>query len=222
MLRFTTGLATLSLALALTACGKSEAGPSTPAPAAAPAAPAAPEGTGASAGNAAPDFTLGDLDGKSVTLSSFRGKTVVLEWFNPDCPFVKAQHTEGPLATLGKELTAKGIVWLSINSGAPGKQGTGVERNKAAVGEYAMANPILLDEDGAVGRLYQAKTTPHMVVIAPDGTLAYLGAIDNAPLGKIPESGFVNHVNEALADLDAKRAVRVPQTKGYGCSVKYL
>ncbi|MFO0744924.1 MAG: thioredoxin family protein [Myxococcota bacterium] len=181
----------------------------------------APAGSLATAGSAAPDFTLKDLDGKDVSLASFRGKTVVLEWYNPDCPFVRAQHSEGPMRTMAKEVAAKGVVWLSINSSAAGKEGNGVDRNKASVTEYGIENPILLDESGAVGKLYQARTTPHMVVIAPDGTLAYLGAIDNAPLGRVPESGYVNHVSEALADLAAGRPVKVPQTKGYGCSVKY-
>ena len=173
------------------------------------------------AGAPAPDFTLKDLDGKDVSLGSFRGKTVVLEWYNPDCPFVKKQHTEGPLATMPKEVAKQGVVWLAINSGAPGKQGHGVERNRASLAEYGISHAILIDEAGAVGRLYQAKTTPHMAVIAPDGSLAYLGAIDNAPMGRVPAEGFVNYVAEALADLAANRPVRTPQVKGYGCSVKY-
>jgi len=219
----------LLLALALGACGKSGAEPA-PAgsqavpPAGGAASPSGPSGEAslATAGASAPDFTLKDLDGKDVTLSSFRGKTVVLEWYNPDCPFVRHQHTDGPLATMASELTQKGVVWLAVNSGAPGKQGHGVERNKASLTEYKIAHPILIDEPGAVGKLYQAKTTPHMVVITPEGSLAYMGAIDNAPMGRVPEGGLVNYVSEALADLAAGRAVRTPQTKGYGCSVKYL
>ncbi|MCC6619993.1 MAG: redoxin domain-containing protein [Deltaproteobacteria bacterium] len=215
----------LLLALAVSACGKSGAEPPAPGASPVPAAGAAPGAAGpsglATAGATAPDFTLKDLDGKEVRLSSFRGKTVVLEWYNPDCPFVRKQHTEGPLATMPDELTKKGAVWLAVNSGAPGKQGHGVERNKASVAEYGIGHPILIDEPGAVGKLYQAKTTPHMVVITPEGALAYMGAIDNAPMGRVPESGFVNYVTEALADLEAGRAVRTPQTKGYGCGVKY-
>lgn len=222
-------LSGLGLALTLaTGCGKSGAESPPPGAQAVPADRGEPAkagdgvpASGVTAGATAPDFTLKDLDGNDVSLSSFRGKTVVLEWYNPDCPFVRKQHTEGPLATMADELSKKGVVWLAVNSGAPGKQGHGVERNKASLAEYKLAHPILIDEPGAVGKLYQAKTTPHMVVVAPDGTLAYMGAIDNAPMGRVPEGGFVNYVTEALADLEAGRAVRTPQTKGYGCSVKY-
>lgn len=235
MIRSVTSGLVLALTVAASACGKGDAAPPapvpaspTPAPAPAGGAPqAGPQGTApaaggpVAAGSTAPDFTLKDLDGKDVSLASFRGKTVVLEWYNPDCPFVKHAHTEGALKSQAKELTAKGVVWLAINSGSPGKQGTGVERNKASLTEYGLEHPVLLDEAGTVGKLYQAHTTPHMAVITPDGTLAYLGAIDNAPMGRVPESGYVNYVTDALADLAAGRPVKVPQTKGYGCSVKY-
>jgi peroxiredoxin len=111
----------------------------------------------------------------------------VLEWFNPDCPFVKYAHGEGgPLESLANELTKKdGIVWLAINSGAPGKEGAGVERNKQAQAEWKLEHPILIDEDGKVGHTYGAQTTPHMFVIDPAGKLIYAGALDNAPLGRV-------------------------------------
>ncbi|PRP89995.1 putative peroxiredoxin bcp [Enhygromyxa salina] len=136
-------------------------------------------------GQPAPAFTLPDLDGAQVSLADFAGKTVVLEWFNPDCPFVRYAHGEGPLATLGNEQTKAGVVWLAINSGAPGKQGAGVERNKQAKAEWKIEHPILIDEDGAVGHSYGAKTTPHMFVINPAGELVYAGGLDNAPLGRV-------------------------------------
>jgi peroxiredoxin len=171
-------------------------------------------------GKPAPEFRLNDLSGKEVALSSFKGKTVVIEWFNPGCPFVVYAHGEGPLTELAQKATADGVVWLAINSGAPGKQGHGVETNKKAVGDWKIGYPVLLDETGAVGRLYGATTTPNMFVVDPAGTLVYAGALDNAPLGKA-EGPVGNYVSAALADVAAKRAVATPTTKPYGCSVKY-
>lgn len=178
----------------------------------------------AAVGKPAPDFTLKDLDGKEVSLASFKGKTIVLEWFNPGCPFVKAAHTKGSLKGYVESLAAKDVVWLSINSGAPGKQGAGAEANKEGAAALGIKNPILLDESGAVGKTYGATNTPHMYVIDPTGTLVYAGAIDNSPdgEGESPTGDkLVNHVAEALDAIEAKRAVTVPQTKAYGCSVKY-
>jgi peroxiredoxin len=179
---------------------------------------------GAELGKPAPDFTLQDLDGKEVKLSSFKGKTVVLEWFNPECPFVKAAHGKGSLVDTAKQQQKKGVVWLSVNSGAPGKQGTGVEKNKAAVKSFAMENPVLLDETGTVGKAYGATNTPHLFIVDAKGTLVYRGGIDNSPdgEGKSPEGGkLINHVVAALEDLAANRPVKTPDTKAYGCSVKY-
>lgn len=221
MKRLTATLAMTGLALLLTACGKSQADSPSPAAASPTGAATAEVLASAEVGKAAPDFALKDLDGKVHKLSDYKGKTVVLEWYNPDCPFVVKQHQEGPLKSMAKDLAGQGIVWLAINSGAPGKQGAGIERNKASLTEYGLAHPILLDEDGKVGKAYKARNTPHMYVIKADGTLAYMGAIDNAPMGKAPESGLVNHVADALADLAANRPVKVPETKAYGCSVKY-
>ncbi len=175
-------------------------------------------------GTAAPDFTLKTLDGKDVKLSSFKGKTVVLEWFNPECPYVKAAHTKGSLVDTAKRAQAKGVVWLAINSGAAGKQGAGLEVNRKGVATFKLENPVLLDETGAVGRSYGATNTPNLFVIDGKGTLVYRGAIDNSPdgEGKSPEGGaLVNYVDQALEDVSAGKAVRVPETKPYGCSVKY-
>jgi peroxiredoxin len=138
----------------------------------------------ATLGDPAPAFSLPDLDGKTVSLADFAGKIVVIEWFNPDCPFVKYAHGEGPLATLAAEQSKAGIVWLAINSGAPGKQGTGVERNREAASEWKLEHAILLDEDGKVGHAYGATSTPHMFVIDAAGKLVYAGGLDNAPLGR--------------------------------------
>jgi peroxiredoxin len=180
--------------------------------------------TVAQIGQPAPDFELRDLEGHAVRLSQFRGKTVVLEWFNPECPFVRASHTKGSLKGLAEKYTDKGIVWLAINSGAPGKQGHGVEANLGGVRKYGLKHPVLLDENGAVGHLYDARHTPHMYVVDDKGVLAYRGAIDNAPdgEGEAPQGGtLVNYVESALADLSAGRSVKTAETEAYGCSVKY-
>lgn len=178
----------------------------------------------AEVGQPAPDFTLTDLDGKTHRLSDHRGKIVVLEWFNPGCPYVVAAHTRGSLVDAGARATKDGVVWLAVNSGAPGKQGYGVETNRAAAKNWAMAYPILSDPTGTVGKAYGATNTPHMFVVARDGTLAYKGAIDNSPDGErgAPQGGtLVEYVSAALADLAAGRPVRTAQTKAYGCGVKY-
>jgi peroxiredoxin len=178
----------------------------------------------AGVGQAAPDFTLADTDGKSHTLSALRGKVVVLEWFNPDCPFVRASHTKGSLVGLAAKHQATGAVWLAINSGAPGKQGHGAARNARARTEYALSYPVLLDETGRVGKLYGAERTPHLYVIDAQGTLVYRGAIDNSPDGEReePQGGkLINYVDDAVAALAAGKPVSVPETKAYGCSVKF-
>lgn len=176
----------------------------------------------AKVGTPAPDFTLKDLDGKEVKLSEFKGKTVVLEWFNPGCPFVKASHTEGSLK--GMAMKHKDVVWLAINSGGPGKQGHGVDPNRAAAQQFQLGHPVLVDADGVVGKLYGAQRTPHMFVIDPAGKLVYRGAVDNSPdgAGKSPKGGaLVNYVENALTAIQSSRAVEPAETAPYGCSVKY-
>jgi peroxiredoxin len=175
-------------------------------------------------GGAAPDFSLADLDGKTVKLSDFRGHLVVLEWFNPGCPFVRASHTRGTLAETASQHEKEGVVWLAVNSAAPGKQGYGTDANRAAAKDYRMDYPVLLDPSGRVGRAYGATNTPGMFVIDREGRLAYRGAIDNSPDGErqAPQGGaLVDYVSSALADLTAGRPVRYPETRQYGCSVKY-
>lgn len=171
-------------------------------------------------GEKAPNFSLPDLDGKVLELESLRGQTVVLEWFNPGCPFVVYAHEEGPLKDMARRHTADGVVWLAINSGAPGKQGHGVTANKDAARTWTMSHPVLLDEKGEVGQMYGAKTTPQMVVIDPLGVIQYAGALDNAPLGRA-QGRTINYVESALEDLAASREVKTSHTKPYGCSVKY-
>jgi peroxiredoxin len=192
-----------------------------PAEAVKPQAPAPAAGL---VGNPAPDFTLKDLDGKEHALASFKGKTVVLEWFNPECPFVKKSHTKGSLVDTAKRHTEAGIVWLAINSGAPGNQGHDPAVNAEAVKSFAMGHPVLRDEVGTVGRAYGATNTPNMFVIDPAGVVVYAGAIDNSKdgEGQSPEGGtLINYVDAALGDLAAGRPVATPQTKPYGCGVKY-
>jgi hypothetical protein len=174
-----------------------------------------------SPGDPAPAFSLPDLDGNPVSLADHAGKTVVLEWFNPGCPYVVHAHGEGPLADQAARTVREDVVWLAINSGAPGKQGHGVEANRAAAAEWRMGHPILLDESGEVGRAYGARTTPQMVVIRPDGRVAYVGALDNAPLGRLGGPAPVNYVEQALTELAAGQPVSVGRTQPYGCSVKY-
>lgn len=199
------------------------------APAPAAKAPAPSEGSqsevaNAKVGSSAPDFTLKDLDGKEVTLASLKGKTVVLEWFNPECPFVQRSHTKGSLITTAKRHAGAGVVWLAINSGAEGRQGHGTTVNAEAKTKFNLDYPILLDADGSVGKAYGATNTPHMFIINDAGVLVYRGAIDNSPDGEggSPKDGkLVNYVDDALAALKAGKAIATPETEAYGCSVKY-
>jgi peroxiredoxin len=178
----------------------------------------------AAVGQKAPDFTLTDLDGREYRLSDYtkQGKVVVLEWFNPDCPFVVKHHakTESMAGTYAAA-SSRGAVWLAINSGAPGKQGYGLERNKSAKADYGMDYPILLDESGKVGKMYGAKTTPHMFIIDSEGTLVYEGAIDDAPNADPASLGTTNYVKRALDELFGGREITAKETQSYGCSVKY-
>jgi peroxiredoxin len=175
-------------------------------------------------GKAAPDFTLKDLAGNEVKLASFKGKVVVLEWFNPGCPFVKRSHTVGSLVDTAKRHMKDGVVWLGVNSGAAGKQGADVAMNSDAVKAWSVPNPILRDETGAIGKAYGATNTPNMFVIDKTGTVVYAGAIDNSPdgEGKSAQGGkLINFVDAALEDVAAGRAVKTAVTRPYGCTVKY-
>ncbi len=175
-------------------------------------------------GEPAPDFTLTDINGVSHNLSDFRGKTVVLEWINHGCPFVVKHYSQGHMQALQREATSEGVIWLSICSSAPGKQGhySADEWKKVNAEQNGAATAILLDEEGTVGKLYGAKTTPHMFVINAEGTLVYQGAIDSKR-STSPEdiASSQNYVRDALADIAAGRPVAIPQTVSYGCSVKY-
>ena len=174
-------------------------------------------------GQPAPGFTLVDLEGKTHRLADYRGKTVVLEWFNPLCPFVVYAHEEGILADMSDRWADDDVVWLAINSGAPGQQGTGAELNKQYTTKWNMEHPLLLDESGTVGRAYEAKTTPHMYVIDSKGILLYRGGLDNAPRGQVRGGGQrVDYVEAALASVKAGESVAKAESEPYGCSVKYV
>jgi len=178
-------------------------------------------GASAELGQKAPDFALPDTEGRVHRLSEHMspGKITVLEWFNPDCPFVIKHHVTGrTMADLRSEF-ADDVIWLAVNSGAPGKQGHGLERNRRAIEEYGIRYPVLIDETGVVGMAYGAKTTPHMYVMDRGGVLVYQGAIDSDR--SAGTFGEVNHVREALNEVMAGKSVSVPETAPYGCSVKY-
>ena len=175
-------------------------------------------------GEEAPDFTLTDSKGTSHKLSDFRGKLVVLEWLNHECPFVKKHYSGGDMQKLQKEYTAKGVVWLSIISSAPGKQGhrTGPQAEADTKDKNAAPTAVLLDPSGEVGKKYDAKTTPEMFVLDKEGKILYAGAIDSI---KSTDSADIakaeNHVRQALDAALAGQPVPTPKTKPYGCSVKY-
>lgn len=175
-------------------------------------------------GKPAPAFALPSADGREVSLASQRGKFVVLEWLNHGCPYVRKHYDSGNMQRLQSELTGKGVVWLSIISSAPGKQGHSTPEQASAdvVAKQAKPTAVLLDESGTVGHLYGAATTPHMFVVDPAGTLIYMGAIDDQP-SFAPESltNATNWVKLALEEAMAGKPVSHPATKSYGCSVKY-
>lgn len=175
-------------------------------------------------GAEAPAFTLPASSGKTHSLSDFRGKVVVLEWVNPGCPFVVKHYGSGNMQNLQKWATDQDVVWLSIDSSAPGKQGylTAGDGEKLRKEAKWNSTALLLDPDGKVGKLYDAKTTPHMYVIGKDGKLAYVGGIDDKPTASPSDiPGARNHVKEALTEILAGKAVTVPVAKPYGCGVKY-
>lgn len=175
-------------------------------------------------GAPAPDFTATDSTGKAVTLSALKGKTVVLEWTNDGCPYVRKHYGTDTMQKLQRDATAKGVVWLSVISSAPGQQGyaTGLEADKLTQERKAAPTAVLLDPKGDLGRLYGASTTPHMFVIEPKGTIAYAGGIDDKPSSN-PETikPARPFVREALDALAAGQPVKTASARPYGCSVKY-
>jgi peroxiredoxin len=178
----------------------------------------------ANVGGPAPAFTGVDTKGKTHKLAEFRGKWVVLEWHNNGCPYVKKHYGSGNMQALQREWTGKGVVWLTVISSAPGMQGfvTAAEADAYAAQSKAAPTAILLDPKGEIGRLYDARTTPHMYVVNPQGVLIYNGAIDNKPSTNPADVvTATNHVSAALTEAMAGKPVTTPTTRPYGCSVKY-
>jgi peroxiredoxin len=178
----------------------------------------------ATVGQSAPNFTLTGADDKPHSLSDYKGKFVVLEWTNPDCPFVHKFYDSGTMQSLQKAETAKGVVWLRVNSAAPTSPDYQDVTTLAAYDKdhHVAATESLVDPDGQVGHMYGARTTPHMFVIDPKGTLIYAGGIDNHP-SPDPSSlqGATNYVTAALDEAKAGKPVTTPTAQPYGCSVKY-
>src|SRR5216110_568566 len=175
-------------------------------------------------GGAAPDFSAPDANGKTQSLSQYKGKYVVLEWFNPECPFVKKHYGSDNMQKLQQEYTSKGVVWLPIDSNAPGSEGnlSADAASKVMTGWKTRQTALLLDPEGKAGRAYRAKNTPNMVVINPEGKIVYERAVDSkatANPADIPNS--TNYVKVALDESLAGNPVTTSTTKPYGCSVKY-
>src|SRR4051812_11961806 len=175
-------------------------------------------------GSAAPTFSVADTKGKTHSLADYKGKWVVLEWFNPECPFVKKHYGSGNMQKLQQEYRGKGVVWLSIDSSAPGKEGNLTPDNAGkTMSEFKMTSTaLLLDQDGKAGQAYGAKNTPHMFIINPEGKIVYEGAIDSKPTANPADIATANnYVKAALDEAMAGKPVSNAVTKPYGCSVKY-
>jgi peroxiredoxin len=175
-------------------------------------------------GKPAPDFSLPDSNGGRVTLSALKGKIVVLEWTNDGCPYVHKHYASHNMQKLQKDAAAQGVVWLTVISSAPGQQGyaDGAKANELTKSREAAPAAVLLDPDGKVGHLYDARTTPHMFIIDPSGKLVYMGGIDDKPTTNLADvAAAKNYVRAALGEIEAGKPVRDAITRPYGCSVKY-
>ena len=175
-------------------------------------------------GKPAPEFALQDSTGKTVKLADFKGKTVVLEWTNQDCPYVRKHYGTGNMQSLQKEAAAKDVVWLTISSSAPGMQGhvTALEADELTASRKAAPAAFLFDADGKVGRSYDARVTPHMYVIDKEGVLAYMGAIDDKPTANHADVKTARpYLKEAVEAVLAGSPLKVASTRAYGCSIKY-
>jgi peroxiredoxin len=188
------------------------------------AAPYAAAAEGPRVGSMAPDFVGTDSNGKNIALKDLRGRIVVLEWSNNQCPFVGKHYRSGNMQALQKESTQKGIVWLTILSSAPGEQGnvSAAEANALTSSRGAAPSAVILDPSGIIGRAYGARTTPHMFVIDKTGTLVYMGGIDDKPTTDVADIATAkNYVRLALTAVTSGTPVQDPITRPYGCSVKY-
>ena len=179
-------------------------------------------GTVVDLGEVVPEFVLTDLDGERVKLSDFRGNRLVLEWFNPSCPFTEFAHEKGSLRSMARDVAKNGVLWVAINSAGNEKLGGGALPTRDAAERWGLEHPVLLDPTGEVGRMFDATTTPEVFLLDESGRLVYLGAIDNAPFGKVRGGGEpVNYLARALADLADGRPVAVRIRQSYGSRVKY-
>jgi peroxiredoxin len=175
-------------------------------------------------GERAPEFTATDTNGQTHKLADYQGKFVVLEWTNRGCPYTQKQYNSGNMQRLQREWTSKGVVWLTVISSAPGKQGYVTAPAENAYVKQVNASPtaVLLDPTGVLGHLYDAKTTPHMFIINPQGVLIYNGAIDDKPTTDLADvNGAKNYVSLALEEAMAGKPVSIATSRPYGCSVKY-
>ncbi len=180
--------------------------------------------SGPRTGTKAPDFSVVDVDGKPQKLSDFAGKTVILEWTNHECPYVRKHYNSATMQKLQKDMTSDGIVWLTVISSAPGEEGyaDAAKAKELTKSRDAAPSNVLLDPKGKMGRAYGAQTTPHMYIIDAKGTLVYAGAIDNKPSASSSSlNGAKSYVRQAIAELKAGKPVSEAATKAYGCSVKY-
>lgn len=191
---------------------------------AAPVAVAPARADTVAVGRPAPDFRLVDTSGRTVSLADHRGRHVVLEWVNPGCPFVQKHYQSGNLPATQRKAVGRGVVWLAVQSTDPTHRDHHAPAALAAwmAQHQAAATATLMDLDGRVGRAYGARVTPHLYVVDADGRLVYAGGIDDKPTARIADiATATNHVDQALADLLAGRAVGTPVTKPYGCAIKY-
>lgn len=185
---------------------------------------ALPAAAQAVVGQPAPGFTLVDSNGKTRSLSDFAGRTVVLEWWNYECPFVGKHYGSGNMRKLQKQWTSRGVAWLTVNSSAAGKQGhvDGAQANALMQQKGGAPTAVLLDHDGKVGRAYGAKTTPHMFVIDSKGSVVYAGGIDDKPSTDLADvKTATNYIEKALGEVTAGQPVAIATSRPYGCSVKY-
>ena len=172
----------------------------------------------------APAFSATTAEGKTVTLDSYKGKTVVLEWTNHDCPFVKKHYGSGNIPALQKDATAQGVVWLQVISSAPGQQGhvDGATALKLNKDRGAVPTQVLLDPSGQLGKAYGTQTSPHLFIVNPQGVLVYKGGIDSIATAKVDDIPKADpYVKTALGELAAGKKITHASTKPYGCSIKY-
>jgi peroxiredoxin len=178
----------------------------------------------AQVGSAAPGFALTDTNGRSVNLADYRGKLVVLEWTNHDCPFVRKHYNSGNMQALQKKWTDQGVVWLTLISSAPGTQGhvSPQQAVQLTTSRKAVPTAVLFDPKGGTGQAYAATVTPHMYVISPQGTLLYMGGIDDKPTTRLEDVKTAKpYVDIALQEIAAGKPVSTPVTRAYGCTIKY-